>query len=160
MIRRATAADAEAIGDMWEALVTYHEALDPDLPTASPDGGKRYANLLVNRLEDTYTRSFVAEEDGRLVGFVLGMVVDLVPDMFAQEPCGFLADIYVDTAYRRRGIGRALVGALLDWFKGLGVPYFDWHVAAHNPEGLAFWRALGGRDIMVRMRANTGDRQE
>jgi ribosomal protein S18 acetylase RimI-like enzyme len=157
VIRPATAADADSIGALWAELVAYHRAIDPDLPMAAPDGARRYAQLLMQRLDDPYTRVFVADDNGRSVGFVLGMIVDLVPDIFAQEPCGFLADIYVESAYRRRGIGRALVRALVDWFKERGAPYFDWQVASSNEEGLAFWRALGGRDLMVRMRADVED---
>jgi ribosomal protein S18 acetylase RimI-like enzyme len=154
VIRVATAADADAIGNMWRELVDYHQTLDHDLPEAAQDGARRYAELLIQRMDDPFTRAFVAEGNGRLVGFVLGMIVDLVPDIFAQEPCGFLADIYVDTPYRRRGVGRLLVRALVTWFKDRGVPYFDWHVASANTEGVAFWRALGGRDLMMRMRAD------
>ncbi len=157
VIRVATAADADAIGAMWRRLVEYHQALDRDLPEAAHDGAHRYAELLVQRMNDPFTRAFVAEDKGRPIGFVLGMIVDFVPDIFAQEPCGFLADIYVDILYRRRGLGRALVRTLVDWFKERGAPYFDWHVASANTEGLAFWRALGGRDLMMRMRADVED---
>jgi GNAT superfamily N-acetyltransferase len=95
----------------------------------------------------------VAEEDGLVVGYVLGIVVDLVPDIFEQEAGGFLADIYVDDAYRGRGIGRALVEALADWFRQRGLRHYEWHVASSNVDGLAFWRAMNGRNLMIRMRA-------
>ena len=157
VIRPATTADADAVGAMWRKLVDYHQALDRDLPEAATDGAHRYAELLKQRIDDPFTRAFIAEDKGHQVGFVLGMIVDLVPDIFAQEPCGFLADIYVDTPYRRRGVGRALVRALLGWFKEQGAPYFDWHVASANTEGLAFWRSLGGRELMMRMRADVED---
>ncbi len=145
---------------MWSALVDYHQTLDPDLPLEASDGKQRYARLLVQRIDDPYTHAFIAESGGRLIGYVLGMIVDLVPDVFAQEPCGFLADIYVETTYRRRGVGHALVKALLDWMQEKRVPYFDWHVATANSEALAFWRALGGRDMMVRMRANVEEARD
>lgn len=157
VIRAATAADANAIGRLWGELVAYHRALDPHLPVAAPDGARRYAQLLLQRLDDPNTHAYVAESNGRPVGFVLGMIVDLVPDIFAEEPCGFLADIYVDAAYRRQGVGRRLVAAMVEGFKKRGVTYFDWQVASLNTEGLAFWRALGGRDLMIRMRADVED---
>jgi GNAT superfamily N-acetyltransferase len=82
------------------------------------------------------------------------MVVDLAPDMFVHEASGFLADIYVDATVRRNGIGRMLVTALIDWFRDKGLRYFEWHAAVQNPDGIAFWRALGGREVMLRMRAD------
>ena len=93
----------------------------------------------------------------RVVGYVLGVVVDLAPEMFAQEASGFLADIYVDAGYRRSGVGRALVEALTAWFREKGLHYFEWHVAARNEDSLAFWRSLGGREVMLRMRAELDD---
>lgn len=154
MIRAAVASDAVIIGKMWSKLVAYHRGIDDDMPRATINGPELYARSLMDRLEDSHTRVLVAEEDGQVVGYVLGVVVDLVPEMFEHESGGFLADIYVEDAFRGRGIGRALVETLAAWFKTHGVEHFEWHVAASNSEALGFWRAIGGRDLMIRMRAD------
>ncbi len=143
----------EAVAQLWAALVEYHRKLDTSLPPAAPQGTKRYARRLVDRLDDPMSRVLVAEADGKIVGYVLGVVVDLAPEMFAQEASGFLADIFVDEAYRQRGIGTALVHALTAWFREKGLRYYEWHVAARNTDSLAFWEQMGGRDVMRRMRA-------
>jgi ribosomal protein S18 acetylase RimI-like enzyme len=158
-IRPVTATDAPAIAELWESLVAYHQALDEALPGAAPNGSGRYTKRLLQHLDDQYTRAFVAESDGKVIGFILGMIVDLLPDIFAQEPGGFLADIYVDTPYRRSGIGRSLVEALIQWFDEQGVTHFDWHVAAHNPDAIAFWHSIGGREVMLRMRGSVGEKK-
>jgi ribosomal protein S18 acetylase RimI-like enzyme len=154
VIRAAAHADIDAVAGLWSALVDYHRSLDRDLPPAAPNGALRYARRLSDRLDDPMTRVLVAEVDDRIVGYVLGVVVDLAPEMFAQEASGFLADIYVDPAHRRSGIGRALVTALGDWFRSRGLRYYEWHVATSNTDSLAFWREIGGRDVMLRMRAD------
>lgn len=153
VIRGVTLDDADILSEMWLALVAYHQTLNEDLPGASQGGEIRYSRRILERLDDPFTRALIAEVDGQPVGFVLGMIVDLMPDIFAQEPTGFLADIYVEPEFRRLGVGRKLVNALRGWFRQQQVKFFDWHVASHNPEGLAFWRSVGGRDVMVRMRA-------
>jgi GNAT superfamily N-acetyltransferase len=157
MIRNAVAADAVAIGKLWEKLVAYHQQIDHDMPRATLHGASLYARSLSSRLEDSHTRVLVAEENGRIVGYVLGVVVDLVPEMFEQEAGGFLADIFVEEAYRGQGIGTALVNALTDWFRQKGLNHYEWHVAAGNTEALAFWSSLGGRNWQIRMRANIED---
>lgn len=154
LIRPARVEDTDAVAALWQRLVDYHRQLDSDLPPATSDGPQRYARSLAERIGDTHTRTYVAEKDGRLVGYVLGVMVDFAPEMFQQEPSGFLADIFVDEAYRRAGVGRALVHRLAEWFRSNGVTYFEWHVAARNPEGVRFWKALGGREVMLRMRAD------
>ena len=157
MIRVAVASDAVAIGKLWEKLVAYHRTLDQDMPRATPQGGSLYARSLRGRMEDTHTRVFVAEEDGQLVGYVLGVVVDLLPEMFEQEAGGFLADIFVEETYRGRGIGRALVEAMRNWFRERGLRYYEWHAAAVNESALRFWEKMGGRYLQIRMRADIGD---
>lgn len=154
LIRPATVEDTDTIAQMWLRLVDYHRRLDADLPPATADGPRRYARSLGERIDDSHTCTYVAEGDGRLIGYVLGVVVDFPPEMFQQEPSGFLADIYVEEGYRRFGVGRALVNALAEWFKAKGLGYFEWHVAARNTAGIAFWKALGGRDVMLRMRTD------
>lgn len=155
VIRRAEDGDIEAIGRLWEQLVAYHLVLDERLPAAVRGGGRRYARRLYDKLHDPFSCLLVAEHSGLVIGFVLGMIVDLAPDVFDQEASGFLADIFVDGQHRKLGVGRALVDGLCDWFRERGVSYYEWHVAARNADGLAFWRAIGGDAIMVRMRAPT-----
>lgn len=154
MIRRATPLDADDIARLWESLVDYHYQLDASLPQAAPDGGRRYALRLIDRMDDSHTRIFVADEEGEIVGYVLAIIIDLAPEMFVQEYSGFLADIFVEPDYRKRGIGRQLVDAVRQWYMECGVTHYEWYVAANNPAGIAFWRSIGGRDILMRMRAD------
>ncbi len=153
-IRRMRPEDVDAVARLWEALVAYHRQLDTSLPPAAPQGARRYARRLLDRIDDPMSRVLVADVDGTVVGYVLGVIVDLTPEMFMQDASGFLADIYVDESYRRSGVGRALVTELVDWFRQKGVHYFEWHVAARNEDSIAFWRSLGGREVMLRMRAD------
>ena len=59
-----------------------------------------------------------------------------------------ITDLGVREGLRRRGIGRALVGAAADWITERGVARVEVRVAAGNREGQAFWRALGYGDLM------------
>ncbi len=154
IIRTADLDDIDAIAALWTQLVALHHALDPDLPRAAVKGERRYARRLFDRLDDPDTRVFVADQGGEVVGYVLGAIVDLVPEMFEQHTSGFLADIFVAETHRRAGLGRALVEALTDWFREREIAHFEWNVAARNAEGIAFWRAVGGRDTLIRMRAD------
>ncbi len=154
VIRPITKSDADALGEMWLDLVAYHQNLSKDLPAAARGGHHRYVRRVLDRLDDPYTCALIAELDGQVVGFILGMVVDLVPDIFEQPPAGFLADIYVEPIARRLGVGRQLVATLTGWFRQCGVKSYDWHVSSDNAQGIAFWRSVGGRDVMLRMRVD------
>jgi ribosomal protein S18 acetylase RimI-like enzyme len=152
MIRLMKPMDAPAVVELWSSLVAHHRAMTTDLPAAAPNGAARYVKRLIQRLDDPFTRILVAEDNGRVIGFALGTVVDLLPDIFDLEPGGYLADIFVDPLYRQRGLGRGLVRAMLDWFREQQVRYIELSVAVHNEEAIAFWKAVGGREVMLRMR--------
>ena len=154
-IRLATEEDVPAIGQMWEKLAQFHNMLDSALPPAARGGGKVYARRLVSRLSDSQTHLIVAEDDGRLIGYALAVIIDVIPDMFVQENSGFLADIYVEDRYRQRGIGRTMVEAVKSWLRENNIHSFEWYVAEHNTVGQKFWESVGGRRVMVRMRAET-----
>lgn len=153
VIRPAVEVDIEQIGALWEQLVDYHVLLDQRLPGPVSHGGRRYARRLYDKLSDEYARILVAADGETVVGYVIGMIVDLMPDLFEQEVSGFLADIYVMPAYRQRGVGRRLVKTLVAWFQERNVRYYEWHVSAQNTDAIAFWRELGGEPLMIRMRA-------
>lgn len=154
-IRLAAENDIAAIGQMWEKLAQFHNMLDSALPPAARGGGKVYARRLSSRLADSHTRLLVAEVDGALVGYALAVIIDVIPDMFVQENSGFLADIYVEDAFRQQGVGRALVETVRLWFLENGIRTFEWYVAEHNTVGKRFWESVGGRPVMIRMRVET-----
>ncbi len=154
VVRPVATQDKEALAHMWQALVDYHTQLDARLPPAAEGAATRYAERLLRRVQNgKNAQAYVAETDGQVVGYVLGSVLDLHPDLFARREAGFIADLFVLPAYRRRGIARRLVAALNAWFAAQGMQIVEWNVAAANTEGLRFWQAQGGQPIMVQMRA-------
>ena len=157
-VRPAAPQDKDALAQLWQALVDYHARLDDRLPRAAQGAATRYAERLLRRVgRDSSTRAYVAEVDGQVVGYVLGSVLALHPDLFEQRDAGFIADLFVLPAYRRRGIARRLVAAINTWFAEQGMRTVEWSVAAANAEGIRFWQALGGEPIMVQMRAPLDD---
>lgn len=65
-------------------------------------------DVLARRLADPQCveQALVAESDGRIVGFA---ALRVAPCVFYDHPHGELTELYVEEAYRQRGIGRALV---------------------------------------------------
>jgi len=55
-------------------------------------------------------------------------------------------DFYVDPALRRKGIGRALAGKLVDEAKAMHVDQIDLEVLPTNAAAAAFWKSLGFRN--------------
>jgi GNAT superfamily N-acetyltransferase len=154
VIRQVEPKDKAAIAQLWRALAEYHVQIDAQQPKPVPGAARRYASRLIEQRDDPYTRTFVAQVDGRVVGYILGAVVDLYADLFEQGDSGFIADIFVDPGYRRHGIGRRLVEAINAWFQVQGVSYTELQVAAANRAGIVFWESVGGQPVMMRMRVD------
>jgi ribosomal protein S18 acetylase RimI-like enzyme len=72
------------------------------------NGGDESMAALAARFKDPRRIEWpvVAEVDGRLVGFA---ALRLAPGLFYPEPHAEMTELYVEEAYRRRGIGRELV---------------------------------------------------
>lgn len=156
-IRPVEPRDQEAIARMWRALSEYHVILDSRMPAMAAGAPQAYASRLMDVRDDPTTCALVAETEGRVVGYILGAVIDLTPDLFEHEDVGFIADIYVEPAYRRRGIARQLFHAACAWFAGRGVRHVEWQVAVANQDARRFWEAVGGRALTMRMRLSMLD---
>jgi len=131
-IRMAQPEDAESIGSLWLELVAYHRELDEHMPQAAKDGAHRYAQRIRWMLDDDTHHILVAEQDGVIVGYALGMVVDLLPDVFKTERAGMVADVFVHTDWRGQGVGTAIMLSMRDWFILRGVTHYELYVAAVN----------------------------
>lgn len=77
---------------------------------------------------------FVAEDDGAIVGAVLAG---------HDGRRGHINHLAVASAYRRRGLGRALVETALDALSRQGITKVNLTVFDANAEGNAFWERLG-----------------
>ena len=156
MIRLARADDVDQIGRLWLEMVELHKAFDPLIFHAATDGADLYAQRILQRLSDPFTRVLVAESDAQVVAYALAMIADITTEMFVPLRTGLLADIYVRAEERRHGLGSQLVERMMLWFRSQDVRHFEWHVSANNPAALAFWRSMGGVTTMLRMRADIG----
>lgn len=78
--------------------------------------------------------SFVARENGELVGVVL---------CSHDGRRGYIDQLAVRASHRRQGIGRFLVSRCLFHLMRLGIRRWNLFVLENNQEAIAFWRALG-----------------
>jgi ribosomal protein S18 acetylase RimI-like enzyme len=149
VIRRATQDDVEGILPLWNEMMRYHASLDARFQ-AAPGGEERWAEILRDWLQDDDVCVLVAEADGQLVGYIIGMMREN-PPVLLPPTYGLVSDICVDPAWRQRGIGRRLFEALKLWFREKELFIVQLSVAHQNPVSQAFWWAMGCRDYMDRL---------
>ena len=66
-------------------------------------------------------------------------------------PAGILYDIVVDPSYRGRGIGRALLGAIIAELRARGAPRVLLSRAVRNEAAKRLFESTGFRETMVEM---------
>jgi GNAT superfamily N-acetyltransferase len=84
--------------------------------------------------------AFVAEVDGRVVGFAL---IFATFSTFRGQPGMYLEDLFVRPEYRGRGIGKALLATLARLAVDRGCGRLEWAVLDWNAPSIGFYRALG-----------------
>jgi len=124
VIRLGTPADHPAAAAVYRAASLSNPG-DRDVLLAHPE------HLVLGPEGLGEGRTWVAEEDGALVGFATWADVDGVTE---------LEDLFVDPARRRRGHARALVSRIGAELRGRGVGRLE---VTANPDALAFYRTAG-----------------
>lgn len=164
LIRAATADDVPAILPMVRAICALHEARDPERFRVLPDVVDRYARWLPERARDPRSVLIVAQrnesdvgpapgalaDSGALAGFVVGTVEPEIPIFWVPE-CGWIHDLWVEPAARRRGVGKLLAQAATDRFRDIGVKQVRLHTGAFNDAARAMFTECGFRVSVVEM---------
>lgn len=115
-------------------------ALWPGSPSDHDVETRRYFEQREN------TRTFVAEEGGRLLGFLELDLRKYAPGC-QSSPVPFIEGWYVEPDVRRRGIGRALVGAAEGWARSAGFNEIASDSEIENDGSIAAHGALGYAEI-------------
>ncbi len=145
-VRRATRRDLDRLVTLWTAIAAHHAPLDP-IFALRPGAESELRALLGPLLRDRNAGVLVFEADGDLPGLCI-VRIDRAPPVFRETQRAEITDLIVREERRRRGIGSQLVRAAFEWMRRRGIDRVEVRVAARNPEGQAFWRALGFDDLM------------
>jgi GNAT superfamily N-acetyltransferase len=132
-IRKAEPADSALIFALVRELANYEK-----LSTAVDASEAQIAAALFT----PEPRAFcdIAEWDGKAAGFALWF---LNFSTFRGRHGIYLEDIFVRPAFRKKGIGKALLGRLATRCLDGGFPRLEWAVLDWNTPAIAFYRSLG-----------------
>ena len=134
-LRFAEETDVEVVLRLIRGLADYerlsHEVTaDAETLRRSLFGARRVAEVVI------------AEADGAAVGFALFFHNF---STFLGRPGIYIEDLYIEPAWRGKGIGRALLSRVARLAKERGCGRLEWAVLDWNTPATAFYRNLGGR---------------
>jgi GNAT superfamily N-acetyltransferase len=132
-IRNAVPADVPAILGFVRELAEYERLAHEVVATEE---------LLHGALFGATPRAFamICEADAKPVGFALCFYNF---STFLGRPGIYLEDLYVQPAYRGRGIGRAVLKKIAERAKAEGCGRVEWSVLNWNTPAIDFYRSLG-----------------
>lgn len=139
VIRHATVADAAAIADIHNQGIAARSATFDTEPRVAADVAAKLA------AQGRHPVLVAVDGDGRVLGWAgLG---DYRPRACYAGIAEF--SVYLDRDARGRGLGRALLAALVEAARGLGYGKLVSRVFTFNTASLAMCRACGFREVGV-----------
>ena len=139
VVRRAEEGDIGALTRLRVEFLAESRRLSPG---QLPEGFAQETEAFLRRHERAGTaRSWLAEEADHCVGIVTLVVLDMPPHpLVAESSEGFVLNMYVPAAARRRGIGRQLMDACLEGAREMGIRKLMLYA---TPDGRPLYDALG-----------------
>lgn len=145
--------DRAAIDKLAIKLHAYFAQVDDtaeSLPFASPRDARDYMQRMIDDSEDMDGAIYVAEENGEVVGFIQGVIIDHQPGqdavfdaVHAPRKDGWIGLLYVEPEQRGSGIGRALLDEMKRYFQSKNCDTLRLKVLSGNQHAIAFYEKYG-----------------
>lgn len=150
-IREAVPSDYMELCALFDEVDALHRERLPGI-FQQPAGPAREDAYVLRLIADPSTALFVAQAGDRLAGLVSVMVRE-PPEfpLFVRRRYAVVDNLVVGAAFRRAGIGRALMARAHEWATAQGAGSVELGVWEFNQEAIAFYRALGYATVMRRM---------
>lgn len=147
-IRQAIESDLGSLVLLKLALQDHMERSNPSIYPLSLAGRAEVRAELSKQLQEEGTLALLAEAtEGEAIGMVIGQVqrqTRLLPEILAT-----IGILYVKGAWRRRGVGTALVRRLLEFFAAHGAEMVSVRYVVGNKEAERFWEGLGFERLII-----------
>lgn len=147
-VRPARLEDRAALAELWMQGDELHAQIAPDFFRQSDGRSGRSREFFTRALHDKSHALLLAEASSKAVGLLYAQIYDTPasPVLVALRRC-HVADLVVDVAWRRRGVGRRLMDAVAKWARAQGAAQLVLTVWHGNRGAQRFYRALGFGDV-------------
>lgn len=151
-IRKATQNDFSSIIEMPIKLATHlSKSYDPTVKPdwfLSNDAKEFYLEFLTDKTKCIY----VAEEEKKIIGFIVGELFDKTEYWYRKINCfAELDELYVDEEYRSKGVGSKLMDKFKEWCKEQGVDRISLEVSSTNVPSILFYQKHSFKEQYVVM---------
>ena len=146
VIREATAADLETLYRFEQAVITAERPFD----TTLAEDPINYYDLEF-MIEADHIRLLVAELDGLLIGSGYARI-EKADAFLKHKQHAYLGFMYVEPAYRGKGVNQMIVQALKEWSLSRGVSELRLEVYCDNAAAVKAYEKIGFSKLLYTMR--------
>jgi GNAT superfamily N-acetyltransferase len=141
-VRVGLPADLVNVMPMLRHHHALHERWDRRRYALRPDADARFQRWLCAASEDPRALLFVAEENGRIIGFLAALVETDVP-IYECDEYAIVFALWVEPAQRRRGAATALINLAAREYAAMGIKQLRIRTATANTAGRAMLERAG-----------------
>jgi L-amino acid N-acyltransferase YncA len=145
-IREATTADTEVVAPLILKVLAQHEVWDPARYGLAADVAKEYRRWFGKLAEDPRTTILIAEDLGRVVGYLVATVHHDRP-IYSTGDYVVIHDLWVDEGGAEAG--RELIKAVAEHYAKTGVTQLRAATAAPNERIRALLQSAGFRVCQI-----------
>lgn len=134
---------------MMQRMYDFHTTLHPDWQTRPgwQAGSAGWIKRAAGGDEYFFALAYPVGPDGGETleppaGYIIASFHYEAP-LFVQHRFGYIADLWVEEAYRKQGVAPHLLEKAYEWFKEQGVSRVQIEVDVENQSGLKFWEQAG-----------------
>ena len=129
--------------DLMVELEEYIVSIDEDhLDQVGKDYRKLIMDINLKELEENEGKCFLAIEDDKAIGLIMGLVVKYDEVDYLDYKCprkGRITELIVTKNTRSKGVGQQLMIKMEEYLKSIGCEYINIEVFAYNKHAIDFY---------------------
>jgi ribosomal protein S18 acetylase RimI-like enzyme len=146
-IVKITKRNVEAALELDEELALFEKRFDKKYKV--DDQRRRESRrTFEKKMKERNSLGLLVEQDGEYAAFLTGWIMR---KKAWRMNIGYLCNLYVRPAYRRKGLARLLLKEFEKWLKSRKVRYVELSVYPGNDVAVKAWSAMGFKPCMLDM---------
>jgi len=141
--------DLELLTEFWKEM-TSDPIVSGDFYLCTNENVARRQKYIMKVYEEDQNQILVAEEDNEIVGYIVFLKRDEFP-LETAYTWASINELYVQPAYRRRGIATKLIKQAFTYLSSIGVTHVRLNVTIENRAAINLYRKIGFKDLSLRM---------
>jgi GNAT superfamily N-acetyltransferase len=139
------------LGQIQKTWLDYCQRVARSDMHIRPDAAGSMTRWLADRFKQRSAMGFVAEENGRIIGFLTARIDDWesVPPVIEPRRIGIIDAVYVADEFRRQGIGSQLIDRAIEAMRAANAIAVETIYDAWNEASTQAWHRAGFAPWMV-----------